>query len=203
MKNNEGFRFSKLGLKIRTPRKDQPFSSMEKNMNTSQKKMILANKVVALVIFAGSFLFMLNMHKYVYGGVQSSVGPLFFPKFVMTLVVALSLLLVGMEFFKKKKEAVPPSALQPEGVKEAGGEEEEVNNWNIVIYLGILFGYMAMLHFIGFLISTPIVMMAVAIILKGRNYITMTLMSIFFSVTLYYVALKMMKIILPAGILFE
>ncbi len=168
--------------------------------------MQLADKLVGLGLFIASFLFLLTMHRFVYGGVQSTVGPLFFPKFVMTLVVVLSLVLVFKGFLRPaKKEA----AAEPEETEASPAtfkdplEEEEVSNLNIVIYLGLLVAYMGMMHLVGFIVSTPIVMMVVAIILKGRNYIAMALMSIFFSVTLYYVALKLMKIMLPAGILFE
>ena len=147
--------------------------------------------LIGFILFVISFPFLLNMHHFVSGGTHSAVSPLDFPRFVMTLVVILSLVLMITGLFsspKKKLEEIT---------------ENPPNKVNTLIYLGILFLYLGLLHYVGFIISTPIVMTMVAYILNGRNFKVMVPGFIGFSVGLYYVALKLMKIILPMGIFFE
>ena len=164
------------------------------------------NVVIGAVLFLVSFPFLLNMHKYVSGGSHSSVSPLAFPKFVMILVVVLSLVLVVTGLLEKPgKDGTRDQDGDP--AKPApglpGAQAGKINHKNTLVYLGILFLYLAGLHFVGFMISTPIIMLMVAYILQGRNFLALVPGFIAFSVGLYYISMKLMKIILPAGILFE
>ena len=146
---------------------------------------------IGFILFVISFPFLLNMHHFVSGGTHSAVSPLDFPRFVMTLVVILSLVLMITGF-------ISPSEKKLEKITE-----NPPNKVNTLIYLGILFLYLGLLHYVGFVIATPIVMTMVAYILNGRNFKVLIPGFIGFSVGLYYVALKLMKIILPMGIFFE
>lgn len=172
-------------------------------MDNSFGKKNLLDVIIGLVLFSGSLAFLLNMHKYVDGGTQSTVGPLVFPKFIITLTVVLSFLLLIFAVFKAIKRRKQTEDVLDASASLPAAQVEKTNTINIVIYLGILFGYIFMMHFFGFLISTPIVMLLVIYILNGRNFKAMIPMSIGFSFIIYYVALKLMKIILPAGTLFD
>ncbi|MCG8567381.1 MAG: tripartite tricarboxylate transporter TctB family protein [Desulfobacterales bacterium] len=149
--------------------------------------------IIGFILFMISFPFLLNMHHFVSGGTHSAVSPLSFPRFVMVLVVILSLVLMVTGFLSK------PTA-DPQAKEKASAP---VNQVNTLIYLGLLFLYLILLHYVGFVIATPIIMVAVAYILNGRNFKVMIPGFIAFSVILYYVALKLMKIMLPLGIFFE
>jgi hypothetical protein len=182
-------------------------------MSNSPKKRNWLDISIGLVIFSLSFAFLLTMHRFVLGGVQSTIGPLFFPRFIITLVVVLSLalVLIGWLNGNSKEQGIQKRA---DGTLQAATqvsteESEKTSSKQIVIYLGILFFYLISLNFIGFIISTSITMILVAYLLKGRrllkgrNLLTFAPGAIGFSIALYYIALKLMKIMLPLGILFE
>lgn len=174
-------------------------------MKVSLQKRNKADLFVGLLLFVSSFIFLLTMHRFVYGGTQSAVGPLFFPRFIITIVVLLSFIQIVLAFIhpgtKQSRETTANSgSSQPKAPAE---DEAETSNQNIVIYIGILFLYLAMLHWLGFMVSTPVIMTCVAYILNGRNFAVFIPMSVGFSVALYYIALKLMKIMLPMGVLFE
>ena len=149
--------------------------------------------IIGVILFMISFPFLLNMHHFVSGGMHSAVSPLSFPRFVMVLVVILSVVLVITGLFSK------PVPTATDGKKDATA----ANPVNSLIYLGLLFLYLILLHFVGFMIATPIIMVCVAYILNGRNFKVLIPGFIAFSVGLYFVALKLMKIMLPLGIFFE
>lgn len=174
-------------------------------MNFSQKHKNLADLIISLVMSVGSLTFLIHMHKFVDGGMPSVVGPLVFPRFVIIVTVILSFILLFFAIFKptvKKAEAPPAGENQtcnPDSVEAL----DSASRKNIVIYVAVLFAYLIMLQYIGFLISTPLVILVVAYILNGRNFKFLVPMAVVFSTTVYYVAAKVMHIILPAGIWFE
>ncbi len=155
------------------------------------KKGNTTDVVIGLILFMISFPFLLNMHRFVSGGMHSAVSPLSFPRFVIVLVVILSVVLMITGLFSKSAPAV-------EEKKGVGP-----NPVNSLIYLGLLFLYLILLHYVGFMVATPIIMVGVAYILNGRNFKVLIPGFIAFSVGLYFVALKLMKIMLPLGIFFE
>ncbi len=172
-------------------------------MNFSLKHRNLADIIISLLLSCGSLAFLMNMHKFVYGGMKSTVGPLVFPRFVIIVAVILSFLLLLFALFKPAaKKQISPPAGQSCGPETAEALDSSSTKKSI-IYVAVLFAYLIMLQFIGFLISTPIVLLVVAYILNGRNFKVLAPMSIIFSTTLYFVAARLMHIILPAGIWFE
>ena len=152
--------------------------------------------IIGVIFFVISFPFLLTMHHFVSGGTHSSVSPLSFPRFVVVLVVILSIVLVITGLLEKPASG---KASAP----DAGNSVPDINHVNTAIYLGILFLYLVLLHFVGFVIATPIIMLMVAYILNGRNFLILAPAFTAFSVGLYYISMKLMKIILPTGIFFE
>ncbi|WP_051305279.1 tripartite tricarboxylate transporter TctB family protein [Desulfogranum mediterraneum] len=152
---------------------------------------------IGLILFGISCPFLLNMHHFVSGGMSSASSPLAFPRFIISIVVLLSLLLMITGWFGKG--AVAPSA--PGG--EEGTDHNPKQTRYLFYYLALLFLYLILLHYLGFMISTPIVMLMVSWLLHGRNLLVLTPLAVGFSVALYYLALHLMKIILPMGVLFE
>lgn len=157
------------------------------------KKMNKTDIFIGALIFAVSFPFLIMMPQFVSGGASSVTSPLSFPRFVISIVVALSLVLVITSYFWPKKHEK----------ERLSATEARHRNIYIPLYIAILFLYLVLLHYVGFLISTPVIMLMVAFLLQGRNFITLTVGSIIFTVGLYYVALKLMKIMLPGGVFFE
>ena len=172
-------------------------------MNRFSENRNMTDVVIGLILFIASLTFLLIMHRFVSGGMHSATHPLSFPRFVITLVVLLSFVLILDGWFSKKKQQPKPENQPLEEQGALPDQDPKTSNINILIYLGILFLYLILLHFVGFLIGTPIIMLMVAYILHGRNFKTLVPMAIGFSVAIYYIALKLMKIILPMGIFFE
>ncbi len=148
--------------------------------------------IIGGVIFCVGCPFLAAMPFFVSGGTSSVTSPLSFPRFVVSIAVILGLLLMVA--------ACVPSKNSREEAAPVGTHSSKRNT---ILYIGILFLYLFLLNYAGFLVSTPIIMLMVAYLLQGRNFKVLVPSSIIFSVTIYYVALKLMKIMLPAGVLFE
>lgn len=161
--------------------------------------------VIGLIIMLLSSVSFITMHRFVYGGTQSVVSPLFFPKFVVAVTSLLSLILVisgYLKFSKRKAAIIKPKKNIPVRDKKPV-EIEETNTIKIIIYVSLLFVYFALLYFTGFLLSTPFVMLFVMAILGNRNYKLMFPLCIVSTIAIYYFAFKFMKVLLPSGILFD
>ena len=161
-------------------------------MRSRLKKANKTDIVLGLIIFCACLPFLIVMPQFVSGGASSITSPLSFPRFVIGIAVALSfLLIVAACLYPKKEER-----------KDVDLEDDRRQALNILLYIGILFLYLGMLNNVGFMISTPIILLMVARLLQGRNFLILLPLSIFFSVGLYYVALKLMKVMLPCGVFF-
>ncbi len=148
--------------------------------------------IIGGVIFCVGCPFLISMPFFVSGGASSVTSPLSFPRFVVSIAVILGVLLMAAACVSSKNSREETASAGTHGSKG-----------NILLYIGILFLYLFLLHYAGFLVSTPIIMLMVAYLLQGRNFRVLVPSSIIFSVAIYYVALKLMKIMLPVGVLFE
>ena len=70
-------------------------------------------------------------------------------------------------------------------------------------YTGVLFLYLLGLHYLGFIYSTPIAMLLIALMLGLKRWLIGLMFYILFTLLLDYVAMHFMQIILPKGILFR
>lgn len=158
--------------------------------------------IVGILLFFLSFLFMLTMHNFVYGGFETEIGSLFFPKFIVFIILILSTILVILGFLKitKKNFATAFKSEEQKLYEEMSISEE--NPLNILIYTILLFSYILLLHFFGFLLSTPLMIFSVMLILRGHNYKILFSFSILVSFVIYYLCYYLMRIMLPTGVIF-
>jgi len=134
--------------------------------------------------------FYFNIEKFVAGGMSTVTSPVDFPKFIIGIVVILSLLLMVTGYFKK-------SILLEEEL------EKKINTRAMILYLGVLIFYLVSLNYAGFKLSTPVVMALSYTLFKGKQYLTFIPFAIAFTFAIDYVAFNFMNIMLPAGLLFE
>jgi len=158
--------------------------------------------IVGIVLFFLSLLFMLTMHNFVYGGFETKIGSLFFPKFVIFIILILSTILVSIAFLKaRKKNFAMTSKSKEQKLYEEMSISEE-SPLNILLYTMLLFSYILLLYFFGFLLSTPLIIFFVMLILRGHNFKIIFSVSILVSFVIYYLCYYLMRIMLPAGVIF-
>jgi len=159
--------------------------------------------IVGILLFFLSFLFLLTMHNFVYGGFETKLGSLFFPKFVIFSILILSALLVSIIFLKTRKK-VFARTLMSKGQKlyEEMSITEE-NPLNVLIYIILLFSYILLLYLFGFFLSTSLIIFFVMLILRGQNYKIILSISILVPFVIYYLCYYLMRIMLPTGVIFE
>ena len=86
---------------------------------------------------------------------------------------------------------------------EAGDETGTGGPASLLIYIGILFGYVLGLYWLGFVCATPPVMLAIALMLGLRRVALACVVYVLFAVLMNYLALHVMQIILPVGVLWN
>ena len=86
-------------------------------------------------------------------------------------------------------------------------KNEEYNISDISFQLGFSslnysFLYLIGLHFVGFVYSTPVIMLLVSLVLGLRHWLAGLAAYIAFTLAVNYAAFHFMQIILPTGVLF-
>ena len=157
---------------------------------SSFKPQNMVDVIIGTLFLVVTGPFYLNIDKFVSGGMSTVTTPVDFPKFIMGIVVILSLLLIVMGYFKKSTQ------LQE-------NLEKKINHRAVMLYLGLLIFYLVSLEYMGFLITTPIVMTLSYALFKGNRYITFIPFTIVFTFAINYITFNFMNIMLPAGLFFE
>ncbi len=67
----------------------------------------------------------------------------------------------------------------------------------IFIYIGIFVAYWLAVPYIGFLVATPFVMFAIAILLGGRNWLPISAVSILVPVLVFFGSREFLRVYLP------
>lgn len=161
------------------------------------------NLIVGIALFFLSLLFLLTMHNFVYGGFETKIGSLLFPKFVISIILILSTILVIIGFLKVIKKDFATTYKSEEQKLYEEMSVSEVNPLNVLIYILLLFLYILLLYFIGFLLSTPLIIFFVMLILRGHNFKIIISVSILSSFVIYYLCYYLMRIMFPIGAIFD
>ncbi|HIU18427.1 MAG TPA: tripartite tricarboxylate transporter TctB family protein [Candidatus Avidesulfovibrio excrementigallinarum] len=150
----------------------------------------------------GLFLYAyLNMESWVIETMPSTISPAFFPTLTAQLLFWFSLILVGVTlwvmFYKK------PGTADNKRKASAQTTESTGRVFALIGYIAIMFLYLIGMHYVGFVISTPLIMLAVALLLGIRRWIIGFVCYVAFTLALDYAAFHFMQIILPSGVLFH
>ena len=143
-----------------------------------------------------------NIDKCVQQVVPSLINPDFFPSVVLNCLIAINLLILVLDLRQWRR----PSLTGPAGEAdsdEAGDETGTGGPASLLIYIGILFGYVLGLYWLGFVCATPPVMLAIALMLGLRRVALACVVYVLFAVLMNYLALHVMQIILPVGVLWN
>ncbi len=121
------------------------------------------------------------------GGVETDLGSLFIPRIVAGLIIVYSLT-IGIQAIlklKRKAELETVESISTDGFL------------GVNIYVGIFIAYWFLVPYIGFLLITPFVMLAIAVLLGGRNWLALGAMSIFTPLIIFYGAIHFLRVYLP------
>jgi len=119
-------------------------------------------------------------------------SPRLFPKFIVVTTAIISIFL-GISAFRKKTDEYEAA----EGsVKNASGF------FDMVVVLAVGFIYTYILEFVGYTISTPVVLAFYLRFFGARSWVKIPLVSILTTILLYFFFGKVLHVMLPEGRLF-
>ena len=135
--------------------------------------------IVSLVILTNDNL--------VEGGVESAIGSMTLPRIVATLTIlfAGTIGIQSLSKLLKRAELEEPELIITNGF---GG---------IFIYIGIFVAYWLTVPLVGFLVATPFIMFAIALLLGGRNWIPISVISVIVPLLVFYGSREFLRVYLP------
>jgi len=121
------------------------------------------------------------------GGAESDLGILFLPRVVAGFMIIFAATIAIQSFMKLSK-----------GAELEGQELITTDGFSgIFIYIGIFVAYWLAVPHLGFLVTTPFVMLGVAVLLGGRNWLPIIAVSVITPVLIYYGSREYLRVYLP------
>ncbi len=121
------------------------------------------------------------------GGAESDLGILFLPRVVAGLMILFAGTIAIQSFVKLSK-----------GAEMEGLEKISTAGFSgIFIYIGIFIAYWLAVPHLGFIVTTPLVMLGVAVLLGGRNWLPLISLSVITPVLIYYGSREFLRVYLP------
>lgn len=135
--------------------------------------------VIALVVLVGNNL--------VEGGAETELDSLLLPRIIAGFILLFSAT-IAIQSIVKLHKRTPLADTERFATTGFGG---------IAVYALILVGYWLVLPYVGFLVATPFAMFGIALLLGGRNWITLIAMSIVTPAIIYYASINLLRVFLP------
>lgn len=129
----------------------------------------------------------LTNNNLVEGGAESDLGSMFLPRVVAGLIIIFTATL-AIQALRKLAQGTKPEGQEIIITDGFGG---------IFIYIGIFIAYWLAVPYVGFLLATPFIMLAVAILLGGRNWVPIITTSVVTPVLIYYGSKEFLRVYLP------
>ncbi len=126
------------------------------------------------------------------GGVETELGSMFLPRLVAICILVFSTT-IGIQAISKlyrKTELASEEKIDTTGFLGIG------------IYLAIFICYWLAVPYVGFLIATSFTILSVSLLLGGRRWVTMVLISVITPFIIDYGCSNFLRVILPTGSLF-
>ncbi|MCG8473645.1 MAG: tripartite tricarboxylate transporter TctB family protein [Desulfobacterales bacterium] len=123
----------------------------------------------------------------VVGGLETDLGSMFLPRLLAWFIIAFSLTIGGQALLKIRRGAVRE-------------EQETIDTkgyLGIVYYVSIFASYWYLVDIFGFIVCTPFAMIAVMLLLGGRNWKVMLPLSVVAPVLVYYGCYNYLRVMLP------
>lgn len=160
-----------------------------------------AEIVISFGLSAFYLLTLFNLENLIIDGFGAGLSPYLFPEIIMSFLSVMSVFLFicscknYVTYQKNPSKEIAADIL--------GDGEELCFSLGILLYILILFAYLIILYFFGFLYSTPVVILVVAYLLGLKKIFLGIISSIIVSFVLEYSCLHFLRIMLPHGVFFQ
>lgn len=160
-----------------------------------------AEIIISFCLSVFYLLALIYLEDLIIDGFGAGLSPYLFPQIIISLLSAMSILLFLCSCRNYVRYTKNPSKELAADI--LGDGEDFYFSSGILLYILILFTYLIILYFFGFLYSTPIVIFIVAYLLGLRKIFLGIISSIIVSFALEYSCLHFLKIMLPHGVFFQ
>ena len=175
-------------------------------MGTIQQRRLHIDVGISVALMLIFSFFYMNIDEWVIETLPGTIPPAEFPSLVTAILIAMSIFLGGVSL-RALRVMNGKEELEEGGDCDLACECEEGLNIKQVIslctYMGVLTLYLVGLHYIGFVYTTPVIMLLVARMLGMKKWIVALICYIAFAVALNYFVFEFMHVMLPSGVLFE
>lgn len=132
-------------------------------------------------------LIILTNDNLVEGGAESDLGSMFLPRVVAGLIILFAAT-IAIQSLRELSQGTAPEGLEIIITNGFSG---------IFIYIGIFIAYWLTVPYVGFMVATPFIMIAVAILLGGRNWVPIIATSVITPLLIYYGSREFLRVYLP------
>ncbi|CAM4045428.1 tripartite tricarboxylate transporter TctB family protein [Paracoccus yeei] len=142
--------------------------------------------VLGSVLIAAAIL-ILSRGELAQGGVETQLGSMFMPRVVAGFILIFS----AMIAITSLRQIIAQSALAPQEMIATEGLG------GVLVYVGIFAAYWWLLPTLGFVVTTSAAMFAIAVLLGGRSWFAMAVVSIIIPVITFYGCRELIRVYLP------
>lgn len=156
--------------------------------------------LLATLLWVAS-LYILLFDDFIEGGLETDLGSLFLPR-AAALVMGFLALFIGVPAIK----AMRAERTHNKPIDDQQDEEQEGSLLWPLLYIAALIGYWFMLPYLGFVVSTILVVFFVAYIFNcstAADWLKVLIISLVIAFGLDYVTQKFLKVYLPTSTLFS
>lgn len=170
-------------------------------MKISVKNRIYIEITISILLLACYFVFSLFLEDMIEQTLALALDQTLFPKAITITVILMCFLLVfdSVKRYSDFKKGI----MTPDICEYLECSEDTIPIFRILAYIGILFLYLIGLYYIGFMYTTPVIIMSIAYLLGMKRIFMGALGAVVFTVALEYASLYCLQIVLPNGVLFE
>lgn len=169
-------------------------------MHRYLRRNVLLETGIAMCSFLFFVVVYIKADVWVIEAIPSTIIQSFFPSIVALLMSGISFLLVIFSVRSAWHIINGNVNHEQELIEKCVGKSRF---FALYSYIGSLFLYFISMHYIGFLYSTPFIMMIVAKLLGLRGWLVPFFFFVAFALIIDFFVLNYMKIFLPVGVLFE
>ena len=121
------------------------------------------------------------------GGAESDLGIMFLPRVVAGLIIIFASTIA----IQSLRKLAAGAQIESKEIIITDGF------FGVFVYIGIFIAYWLAVPYLGFMVSTPLVMIAVALLLGGRNWVPIIAISVITPVLIYYGSREFLRVYLP------
>lgn len=159
-----------------------------------------SDAVIGVLLLALAVFYYLSTRDLPPPSVTEKLGAGFFPILLTITLVVLSILLLGSSFFSRKNQDGKAAIAGGERLEEDAFTAEEISYPILLSTMGLSILYVALLNFSGYLLTTPLFIIALVRILGMKQWVNIIALAAVLTAALYLLFGWALGVPLPAGI---